>query len=222
MTRWRPSTVHRTFSYLPIRASVYYQFTNRKTYSCAGVLIAGGAYVPLDPDYPCSQVNHIANDSGLKALLVNNEDVCAEYDNLFKCPVLNVLNTLDDALLPEPSGVDWHPPAPNTACYIIYTSGTTRRPKGCCLDHENVFHFIQYGTFTMYKGLGPGSRFLNSNPMVFDISCAIHFSTLSVGATLVLASKNALLDELELIINTTEVSCLACCPKSIEHMLLCV
>ncbi len=162
--------------------------------------------MPLDPSYPATRIKLIAEDSGVKALLVVDEAAFAEYSNVAKCPVLSVTNILNDALLPEPSAVDWHPPTPNTSCYIIYTSGTTGKPKGVVLEHMNLSSFIQHGAFCMYKDLGPGSRFLLSSPMIFDGSCGIQFPTISMGATLVLAPKSALLNELALLINIVKVS----------------
>ncbi len=168
--------------------------------------MAGGAYVPLDPGYPAVRVKLIMEDVELKALLVKDEDTFAEHRNVMKCPLLSVTNILDDALIREQSAVGWCAPAPNTSCYIMYTSGSTGKPKGVVLEHANISSFIQYGALCMYKGLGPGSQFLLSSPMTFDGSCGIQFSTLSMGATLVLAPKYVLLDELELLINTAKVS----------------
>ncbi len=168
--------------------------------------MAGGAYVPLDPSYPDVRIKLIAEDAELKALLVKDEDAFVESRNVVKYPVLSVTNTLDDIFLPEPSAVNWYPPAPNTPCYIIYTSGTTGKPKGVVLEHADISCFIQYGALHVSKGLGPGSRFLLSSPMTFDMSGNIQFSTLSMGATLMLAPQNVLLDELELLINTVKVS----------------
>ncbi len=74
------------------------------------------------------------------------------------------------------------------------------------IEHVNMSCFIQHGALCNFKGLGPGSPFLLSSPMTFDISCGIQFSTLSMGAAMVLASKNELLDELEPLINTVKVS----------------
>ncbi len=168
--------------------------------------MAGGAYIPLDPSYPDARIELIAEDAELKVLLVKDEDIFAEHKNVVKCPVLSVTNILDDTFLPEQPAVGWCPPTPNTSCYIIYTSGTTGKPKGMVLEHRNMSSFIQHGALCLFKGLGPGGQFLLSGPMTFDLSCGIQFSTLSLGATLVLAPKYSLLNELELLINTAKVS----------------
>ncbi len=193
--------------------------TNRKTYSHAGILIAGGACVPLDPSYPAARIKLIAEDSGLKTLLVKDEDALAEHSSAVKCPVLSVTHILNDAFLTEPSDVDCHQPTPSNSCYIIYTSGTTGKPKGVVLNHANMSSFTQYGALCMHKGLGPGSQFLLSSPITFVMSCSIQFPTLSMGATLVVAPKLALLDELEVLINTMNVSSLACHTRNITCML---
>ncbi len=168
--------------------------------------MAGGAYVPLDPSYPAARVKLIMEDVEVKVLMVKDEDAFAEHRNVVKCPMLSVMNILDDALLPEQSVVGWCPPTPNTSCYIMYTSGSTGKPKGVVLEHANISSFIQHGALCLFKGLGPGGRFLLSSPMTFDMSCGIQFPAISMGATLVLAPKCSLLDELELLINTEKVS----------------
>ncbi len=162
--------------------------------------------MPLDPGYPDARIKLIVEDARLKALMVMDEDAFVEHSNVVKCPVLSVINIIDNALLPGPSAMNWHPPAPNNSCYIIYTSGTTGKPKGVVLEHANISSFIQHGALHLSMGLGPGSQFLLSSPMTFDMSCGIQFPTLSMGATLFLAPKCALLDDLELLINTVKVS----------------
>ncbi len=182
------------------------QATDNITHSHAGVLIAGGAFVPLDPSYPDARIELIAGDADLKVLLVKDEDGFAEHRNIVKCPVLSVMNILDDEFLLETSAVDWHPPVPNTSYYIIYTSGTTGKPKGVVLEHANLIWVLQVGPLHTSMGLGPGSRFLLSAHMIYQVSCVTQFPALSVSATLVLAPKSALLDELQLLINTAKVS----------------
>ncbi len=162
--------------------------------------------MPLDPSYPAARIKLVAEDAGLKALLVKDEDVLAEHSNVVKCPVLSVVNILDNAVLPEPGILYRCHPVPNTPCGVIYTSGTTGKPKGVIQEHAKYAWVIQDGPLHTSMGLGPGSRFLLSAPMIYQVSCVTQFPTLSVGATLVLAPKSALLDELQLLINTTKVS----------------
>eukprot|EP01084_Bolivina_argentea_P085644 154810_1 len=81
--------------------------------------------------------------------------------------------------------------------------------------------FIQHGAFCMYKDLGPGSRFLLSSPMTFDMSYGIQFPTISMGATLVLAPKSALLNELVLLINTVKITHLKMTPSLFELVVNC-
>ncbi|MCP3664375.1 MAG: AMP-binding protein [Gammaproteobacteria bacterium] len=166
--------------------------------------MAGGAFVPIDPSYPDERIKLIVEDAELSALLVKAEDDFTKLGPV-DCPVLSVAKILDGVLLPEPSTENCCPPALNTASYILYTSGTTRKPKGVVLEHANLSSFIQTRACCVYKGLGPRSRFLNSSPITFDMSINVQMCTLSVGATLVLTPKCALLDELELLINTVEV-----------------
>ncbi len=84
-----------------------------------------------------------------------------------------------------------------------------RKPKGVVVEHVNMSCFIQHGAVCVFRGLGPGSRFLLSSPMAFDMSYGIQFPTFSMGSTLVLTPKHALLDVLELLINTMKVRLLA-------------
>ncbi|MCP3667766.1 MAG: amino acid adenylation domain-containing protein, partial [Gammaproteobacteria bacterium] len=186
-----------------------------------GTLMAGGAYVPLDPSYPDERIKLIADDAALRVLLVKDEDAFAKHGSLVGCPVLSVAKILDDALLPEPSAVNWCPPALNTSSYILYTSGTTGKPKGVVLEHASLSSFIQTRAFCVYKGLGLGSRLLNSSPITFDMSTNAQMCTLSVGATLVLAPKCVLLNELEILINTVKITHLCMTPSVFELIVEC-
>ncbi|MCP4328291.1 MAG: AMP-binding protein, partial [Alphaproteobacteria bacterium] len=112
--------------------------TNRDSLSLAGVLMAGGAYVPIDPSYPDERIELIVEDAELRALLVKDRDAFAKHGGLVGCPMLSVAKILDDALLPECSAVNRCPPALNTSSYILYTSGTTGKPKGVVLEHANL------------------------------------------------------------------------------------
>eukprot|EP00487_Bulimina_marginata_P008102 TRINITY_DN30143_c0_g1_i1.p1 TRINITY_DN30143_c0_g1~~TRINITY_DN30143_c0_g1_i1.p1 ORF type:complete len:121 (-),score=12.17 TRINITY_DN30143_c0_g1_i1:10-372(-) len=87
--------------------------------SIYGVLIAGGAYVPLDPSYPDARSKLMAEDAEVTILLVKDKDALVKIGGIVKCPVLSVMNIIDDAFLPEPGTVAWRPPTINTSCYVM-------------------------------------------------------------------------------------------------------
>eukprot|EP01084_Bolivina_argentea_P225641 381245_1 len=70
-------------------------------------------------------------------------------------------------------------------------------------------------------GLGLGSRFLLSAPMIYQVSYVTQFPALALGATLVLVPKSALLDELQLLINTAKVSHLYVTPSLFDVVASC-
>jgi non-ribosomal peptide synthetase component F len=91
-----------------------------------GVLMAGGAYVPLDPGYPHERISLIEKDAGFKAVLVRDGDILQNLQGVVGCPLINVLDVVTSQDLGSSSESEdsgWRAPSPNSACYVIYTSG---------------------------------------------------------------------------------------------------
>ncbi|MDR1807519.1 MAG: D-alanine--poly(phosphoribitol) ligase subunit DltA, partial [Propionibacteriaceae bacterium] len=103
-----------------------------------GVLRAGLVYAPLSPLYPPERVADILQDCQAKALLVGDPAWAAFAGD--RLPVID-LTAADN----------WHdqPPFPDRGdphgrCAVLYTSGTTGRPKGVLVRHDTV---VSYGCF---------------------------------------------------------------------------
>ncbi len=97
-----------------------------------GILKAGGAYVPLDPAYPEAHREYVVSHGGLKLVVTN----AATADRCAGCRTIDVHagEAVDSTNQVEfVSDVD----ASNLA-YVIFTSGTTGRPKGVMIEHRNV------------------------------------------------------------------------------------
>ncbi|MBV9450342.1 MAG: amino acid adenylation domain-containing protein [Streptosporangiaceae bacterium] len=149
-----------------------------------GVLRAGGAYLPLDPAYPRQRLAYMVEDSGV-ALAIADAPV-----------VLPGICEID------PSAAGEGPPprvqlGPDNLAYVIYTSGSTGRPKGVMVSHRGLAGLIP--ALIEGWGLAPGARMLSFAPMSFDTSVAEIAVTLSAGATLVLARRNALVPGTEMV-----------------------
>ncbi|KAJ1971377.1 hypothetical protein H4R34_005766, partial [Dimargaris verticillata] len=84
------------------------------------------------------------------------------------------------------------PRQPHDLAYIIFTSGTTGKPKGVQVRHESAINILVHLAQTM--GLKPDCRFLQLLNIAFD-GCLIElFSTFFAGGTIVLSQADALTD----------------------------
>lgn len=100
-----------------------------------GVLYAGAVLVPLNPAYTPDELLYLVEDSGVRAAIVTEEHAALLMHG--RSPELALIATHPDELTraaPAPeaaAGVD--PAAP---ALLVYTSGTTGRPKGAILSHR--------------------------------------------------------------------------------------
>jgi len=94
-----------------------------------GVLRAGACAVMMNPDYHSAEAEHILRDSEPKLVIADGPR--AEIARRLGFEVAPV-NDLPHAEAPPMPDLDADSPAA-----ILYTSGTTGRPKGALLDHGN-------------------------------------------------------------------------------------
>ncbi|WP_405176987.1 amino acid adenylation domain-containing protein [Nocardia sp. NBC_01377] len=149
------------------------------------VLKAGGAYVPVDPEYPVERVGSMLGDAGVGVVVVGEgvvSEVPAGVSVLSLGSSGQRLAELGDSdLTPIERGVlsADHP------AYVIFTSGSTSRPKGVVVSHRGVVNRLAW--MQEKYPLGVPDRVLQKTPSGFDVSVWEFFWPLSQGATLVVA-----------------------------------
>jgi len=149
-----------------------------------GIMKGGGVYLPIDPDQPENRIRHIISDSGLRAIIVDDETESQVIRYADMVTVIEITTLMQE----EPDGELQNRPAASSAAYIIYTSGSTGLPKGVLLQHGGFVNMIldQIRTF----GIRPDDRCLLCSSFAFDGAMSEIFLALHSGAALVIARRD--------------------------------
>ncbi|OUM65644.1 hypothetical protein PIROE2DRAFT_7311, partial [Piromyces sp. E2] len=171
---------------------------NRTPYYVIGTLAiskAGGAFLPIDPKLPIERIQYIMEDVHPKFILrYRNEEIVNE---LIKndYAIIDIENY--DYINNNNSPLEYVNESDDT-CYVLFTSGTTGKPKGVLINHFNIYNNLRrFGEEN--KHLGIGNFLLKENPIenilgitnfTFDISHNEITFSLMHGLTLILADDN--------------------------------
>lgn len=149
------------------------------------VLKAGGAFVPLDPSHPDDRIHSQIAHSETAHVLTSSELEHRLPDRARTVRVDAFRSRREPAEIPATHSASRA--ARNRLAYVLYTSGTTGRPKGVMVSEESLS--LSTLARLRYYQRHPG-RFLMVYPFAFDSSIAGIYWTLCVaGGTLVIADE---------------------------------
>jgi len=138
-----------------------------------GILKTGAAYIPLDPNYPADRLQFMLEDAEVKTVVTEN-DLIELVPNV-KADLVVVEQLTQELNVTLPEQID-----PNTTAYIIFTSGTTGKPKGVLIPHSAVVNFLQ--SMAKAPGMSSKDKICAVTTLSFDIAVLELLLPLTVGA----------------------------------------
>jgi D-alanine--poly(phosphoribitol) ligase subunit 1 len=157
--------------------------------ACATIAAAqalGRAYIPVSAGHPATRIQQVLA-AAEPALIVQSDWTANRLANVLPghYPLLTIshqLGNLSWVRAPDPVGTRASPIGSDIA-YVMFTSGTTGRPKGVPVRVESLMAYLDVATKRF--GVRPGDRASHFFELTFDLSVHDIFVTLLGGATLV-------------------------------------
>lgn len=145
------------------------------------VLKSGAAYLPMDPAFPKERLAWMIEDTQIRLVVTQSELAAAAVAGTEHVEPL--LIDTSDASMPPITHPDNQRASARDLAYVIFTSGSSGRPKGVMIEHRNVANF--FAGMDERLGRAPGT-WLAVTSISFDISVLEILWTLTRGFKVVI------------------------------------
>ncbi len=101
------------------------------------IVKAGAGYIPIDARYPEKRIQDIVTQSGSPLILASNATIALSENNFSEDIIY-----IDNISTSSQENITLISPSPDAIVYLIFTSGTTGKPKGVLIEHQSLLNLI--------------------------------------------------------------------------------
>ena len=123
----------------------------------------GAVFLPINYRLSSDEVGYIVGNSGARLLIADEEFAAAAPGSVPVVLLVAAAQASAAQLAPEAEGAPAHPRRPGDLMRLMYTSGTTDRPKGVMLTYENMYW--KSADQALVLGLNADTRLLVVGPL---------------------------------------------------------
>jgi amino acid adenylation domain-containing protein len=132
--------------------------------SLLGISKLGAAYVPADPEQPRARLAALVEDCEASAIVTTSRSRSVWHPGV---PIV----CLDEATAtPGDEAPSLDLATPQSLAYVLFTSGTTGRPKGVMIEHHSVVNLADALFVAAYERQERPLRVSLNAPLCFDAS----------------------------------------------------
>ena len=146
------------------------------------ILQAGAACLPLDENYPAERLRAMLEDARPRLLVTEDDDAVTWPSGIARISRTEL--ALREA---QPDAAEGASIAVAALAYVLFTSGSSGRPKGVAMRSVALARLIDW--HVRHPRLGLAARTLQFAPLSFDVSFQEILSTFATGGCLVLPSE---------------------------------
>lgn len=176
------------------RIAVFLNRSDHSVTSILAILKLGCSYIPLDSTYPGQYINNIQKETGFKFVL-SESSLIGQLDSV-QCEAIDVEN-IDPQHAQAVHDIPEIFPQPLDEFAILYTSGTTGKPKGAIYNHASPLNkFSWMWDFFKFDEI---DVFLQRTSVNFSPSLWEMFGALLIGLKTVIVSDDTVRDPAKLM-----------------------
>lgn len=152
------------------------------------IMKAGACYLPLDIRLPAQRIRELIEDQQLTVVITDVAITDADG------PFAGVTLISSDAQGPAALDLQEIPRYPQQLAYVLFTSGTTGKPKGAMTTQQGMVNHNE--ALLDELAFTPADCFVQTAALSFDISVWQHLAPLMRGARVAILSDEEVLDPL--------------------------